>query len=241
MKILLLSPELFLADGGIARIMRLYLKALCAICGPAGRVDSLVLNDQPGRDSRLARYASERLGEHLGCAGRKLRFIAQAIRLARRADILVCGHLHHLAIARLAKFFNPRLEYYLIAHGIEVWRPYSWPERRALLGARRILCVSEYTRRQVLRFHPALPPERVIVVPNALVQHLQRERAVLPRAQQVHELQVQNLGAILLAVLKELLRGHRWGCNRDAVRARATVPHFGRKVALNQSSSMRRS
>ncbi len=168
MKALLLSPELFLADGGIARIIRLYLKALCEIAGPAGRVDSIVLNDQPGRDPRLARYATGRLGEHLGCAGHKLRFITQTVRLARGADILICGHLHHLAIARFAKFFNPRLEYYLVAHGIEVWRPYGWLERRALLSARRVLCVSEYTRHQMLRFHPTLLPERVLVVPNTL-------------------------------------------------------------------------
>ena len=148
--------------------MRLYLKALCEITGPARRVESIVLNDQPSRDPRLARYTTERLGEHLGCGGRKLHFITQAVRLARKADILICGHLHHLAIARFAKFFNPRLEYYLVAHGIEVWRPYSWLERRALLGARRILCVSEYTRHQMLRFHPALPAERVVVVPNTL-------------------------------------------------------------------------
>lgn len=168
MNFLLLSPELFRADGGIARIMRLYLKALCEICGPAGRVDSIVLNDQPGRDPRLGRYANERLGEHLGCAGGKLRCVRQTIRLARKADILICGHLHHLAIAWLATIFNRRLEYYLVAHGIEVWRPYSWLERRALSGARRILCVSEYTRRQLLRFHPALPAERLVVVPNTL-------------------------------------------------------------------------
>ena len=137
MKALLLSPELFLAEGGIARIMRLYLKALCEIAGPAGRVDSLVLNDQPGRDERLARYTNGRFGEQVGCARRKMKFITGTIRLGRCADTLVCGHLHQLAIARLAKLFNPRLEYYLVAHGIEVWRPYSYMERRALLGARR--------------------------------------------------------------------------------------------------------
>ena len=37
MKVLLLSPELFLHEGGIARIMRLYLKALCELAGPGGR------------------------------------------------------------------------------------------------------------------------------------------------------------------------------------------------------------
>jgi glycosyltransferase involved in cell wall biosynthesis len=168
MRILLLSPELFLAEGGIARIMRLYLKALCELAGPTGRVDSIVLNDLPERDERLARYADGRLGEHIGCARNKMRFIRETVRLGCRADVLICGHLHHLALARLAKVFNPRLEYYLVAHGIEVWRPYSWFEQRAMLGARRILCVSEYTRRQILRFNPALPPERTVVVSNTL-------------------------------------------------------------------------
>lgn len=168
MKALLLSPELFLNEGGIARIMRLYLKALCELAGPSGRVDSLVLNDRAGYDPRLPRYATAQLGENVGCDRQRLRFVREAIRLGRRADVLICGHLHQLAIARLVKVFNPRLRYYLVAHGIEVWRPYSLVERKALLGAHRILCVSEYTRRSILRFFPALPPERLVVVPNTL-------------------------------------------------------------------------
>ncbi len=168
MKALLLSPELFLHEGGIARIMRLYLKALCDLAGPAGRVDSLVLNDLPGRDARLPRYTSAQFGEQVGCSRGKLRFIRETIRLGRRADVLVCGHLHQLVIAQLARVFNPRLRYCLVAHGIEVWRPYSLLERRALLGAHRILCISEYTRRSMLRFFPELPAERLVVVPNTL-------------------------------------------------------------------------
>lgn len=182
MNYLLLSPEMFLAEGGIARIMRLYLKALGETAGPAGRVDSLVLNDRAERDGRLGRYTNERLGEHLGCGRSKLRFIGQAIRLGRRADILVCGHLHHLAIAHLAALFNPRLKYYLVAHGIEVWRPYSLLEKRALSGASRILAVSEYTRHQLLRFHPGLDPARVVVVPNTLDPYFSARDGVVPSA-----------------------------------------------------------
>jgi phosphatidylinositol alpha-1,6-mannosyltransferase len=168
MRILLLSPELFLHEGGIARIMRLYLKALCELAEPGGRVDSLVLNDNPGSDPRITRYSTAALAEQVGCQRSKLRFIRETVRLGRRADVLVCGHLHQLAIARLAKVFNPRLRYYLVAHGIDVWRPYSMMEKRAMLGAHRILCISEYTRRQMLRFFPALPADRLIVVPNTL-------------------------------------------------------------------------
>ncbi|HEX2860151.1 MAG TPA: glycosyltransferase family 4 protein [Lacunisphaera sp.] len=168
MNSLLLSPELFLHDGGIARIMRLYLKALCEQATPNGRVDSVVLNDRSGPEPRLGEYANARLGEHLGCDRHKLAFIRHTLRLARRADLLVCAHLHHLPVAWLAQRLNSRLQYALVAHGIEVWRPYSLPETRALLGAHRILCVSEYTRRQMLRFYPRLAPERLVVVPNTL-------------------------------------------------------------------------
>lgn len=168
MNVLLMSPELFLHEGGIARIMRLYLKALCET---AARVDSVVLNDRTGPEVRLARYANARLGERLGCDRSKLAFVRQTLRLAKRADLLVCAHLHHLPVAWLAQRLNPALKYCLVAHGIEVWRPYSVLERRALLGAHRILCVSEYTRRQLLRFLPMLAPERLVVVPNTLDPH----------------------------------------------------------------------
>lgn len=169
MNVLLLSPELFLHEGGIARIMRLYLKALCE---NMARVDSVVLNDRPGPEPRLAHYSNARLGEHVGCDCSKFAFVRQTLRLARRADLVVCAHLHQLPIAWLAQRLNSRLRYVLVAHGIEVWRPFSGLERRALLGAHRILCVSEYTRRQLLRFCPTLAPERLIVVPNTLDPHI---------------------------------------------------------------------
>jgi glycosyltransferase involved in cell wall biosynthesis len=171
MNILVLSPEMFRHEGGIARIMRLYLKALCELAGPDGRVDSIVLNDQPGRDPRLGRYSNPRLGEQVGCDRRKFRFIRETLRLGRRADLLVCGHLHQLVIAQVARLLNPRLRYCLVAHGIDVWRPYTFLERRALLGAHRILCISEYTRRQMLRFLPDLEDRRLVVVPNTLDPH----------------------------------------------------------------------
>src|SRR6187402_1570988 len=131
MRTLLLSPALFAHEGGIERIMRLYLKALCDLAGPDDRVDSVVLNDPPGRDARLDRYANDRLGESIGCDRRKGRFIREAIRLGRRADRLVCAHLHHLPVAWFARRLNPGLRYHLVAHGVEVWRPYNRLERRA--------------------------------------------------------------------------------------------------------------
>jgi glycosyltransferase involved in cell wall biosynthesis len=59
------------------------------------------------------------------------------------------------------------MRYYLVAHGIEVWRRFSLLEKVALRGAERIFCVSEFTRAEMLR-HYALPPDKLVVVPNAL-------------------------------------------------------------------------
>ncbi len=168
MKTLLLSPELFRAEGGIARIMRLYLKALSESTPPGDEVRSLSLNDPAWTDPRIARYATSGLKEWIGCEGRKPAFIRQALQWGARSDRAICGHLRQLPLLWLAQRFNRRLQYYLVAHGIEMWRPYSWLEVRALRGATRVLCVSDYTRRQVLRFCPTLDPARVVVVPNAI-------------------------------------------------------------------------
>lgn len=168
MKTLLLSPELFLAEGGIARIMRLYLKALCALAGPKDRVDYIALNDHPGTDSRIARYTNERLGEHLGCRRSKFHFTRHALRLSLASDRVVCGHLHQLPVVWLASLLKPSLQYYVVAHGIDVWRPYSALEKFCLLRATRILCISEYTRRQMQRFCRELDSTKLLVVPNTL-------------------------------------------------------------------------
>jgi glycosyltransferase involved in cell wall biosynthesis len=166
MRTLLLSPELLLGEGGIARILRLYLRALCEDAGSGGTVASLVLNDRTADDPRLPRYSTPALTTHVGCSRRKVAFIRATLAAARDADRIVCGHLHLLPAAWLARLVHRRPRIHLVAHGIEVWRPPTAPERRALLACDRILCISEYTRRQMLRFGPGLDPARLVIVPN---------------------------------------------------------------------------
>ncbi len=198
MNTLVLSPELFRADGGIPRIMRLYLKALCGLCAEGDQVNSIVLNDRPGRDERLEQYVDAHLGEHIGCGRDKWLMLRQTLRLARGSDRLVCGHLHLLPLAMVARWLNPKLRYSLVAHGIEVWRPYTWIERRALRGAHRILCVSDYTRRQIQANDPKLDPARMIVVPNALDPVIRVDKASPTSAQEVGSPVILTVGRLAL-------------------------------------------
>jgi phosphatidylinositol alpha-1,6-mannosyltransferase len=170
MTTLLLCPELFASEGGISRMLRLYLRALCeeAAATPRDRVFLAVLNDKNFPAAILARYTNDRLGKTFAGGRSKRRFFLAALGLGVRSRRIVCGHVRQLFIARLAKFFRPGLDYYLVAHGIDVWRSFGPLERMALRGARRIFCVSDYTRRELMKSCPGLRAEQFAVLPNAL-------------------------------------------------------------------------
>lgn len=168
MKTLLLAPELFTTDSGIPRILRLYLKALNDLVGENGQVNFVTLNDVSVDTADLRPYTiASRLKRWEACGRDKGVFSSATFTLSAGVQLIVCGHVAQLPVAWLTSWFRPRLRYALVAHGIEVWRPFSFMERRALKGAWRVLCVSEFTRGELLK-NIKLDPARVVVVPNAL-------------------------------------------------------------------------
>jgi glycosyltransferase involved in cell wall biosynthesis len=168
MNTLLLAPALFSSDGGIERIMRLYVRALGELAGAGDRVHAVVLNDRTNTPPALADYATPALASVAACGRNKLACLWHTLRLARQSDRVICGHVNLLRVAHLARRLVPRLKIALVAHGIEVWRDFTAAERRALATTPRILCVSDYTRRQLLQRCPELRPVQLVVQPNAL-------------------------------------------------------------------------
>lgn len=168
MKALLLAPEYAATDGGIQRILRLYLDALAE--DPAHHELSLVsLNDTPADlAARPATATPELHGKPLsvvGCSRSKSAFARAALRAGSGAHRIVCGHAALLPVAALAARPGARLA--LVAHGVEVWQPFSLARRVALARCDRVYCVSRYTRDRIAANHPRLAP-RLRVVPNAL-------------------------------------------------------------------------
>lgn len=186
MKTLLICPDLFNAEGGIARIMRQYLRALCDLAAPSDAVECVAMMDSGDTSGRIAVLLGGRKARVENCERSRFGFLFVVLVRGFSCQRIVCGHLHQLLIARMAKIFNPRLEYLLVAHGIEVWRPYTLLERAALRGAHRILCVSEYTRRQMLRFDPSLAPDKLLVVPNTFDPGFRPARSGTSPAQVAH-------------------------------------------------------
>jgi glycosyltransferase involved in cell wall biosynthesis len=163
-----MAPEIFASEGGIPRILQTYLKALSETAASEnGQVRLVALNDSVVPERELSPEIRATLGEVRVCGRSRPAFIRGTLALSRGVDHLICGHVAQLPVAWLAARLRPGLRYSLVAHGIEVWRPFSVFETRALRGAHRIFCVSDYTRRELLS-HCALPPARAVVLPNAL-------------------------------------------------------------------------
>lgn len=179
MNSLLLAPELFKSEGGIARMLRLYLKGMCEISGPGDRARFLSLNDSDIDSGELRHYSNDRLTNWEAFDRAKLPFSAEAFRMGLHSDRIVCGHIGLLPLAWAVAKLRPKTRYYLVAHGIEVWRPFTFLERLALGGARIVFCVSEYTRQQVLKFG-RLPIEQTAVLFNALDPGLNPPSAAAP-------------------------------------------------------------
>lgn len=147
--------------------MRLYVRAIGEIAG-LDPVHAIVLNDRLIPPELLAPYETPALSPPILCGRNKLQCAWHTLRLARRSRRVVCGHVNLLPLARLARCLFPGLEIWLIAHGVEVWRSFGPIERWSLQAADRILCVSDYTRRQLLAHCPSLAPGRLVVQPNTL-------------------------------------------------------------------------
>jgi glycosyltransferase involved in cell wall biosynthesis len=168
MNTLLLAPELFTTDSGIPRCLRLYLKALGELPGETNRVRFVALNDVNIDSADLRPVTtSATLDQWRACGRDKKHFVRSVLALSSNTQLLICGHVAQLPVSWLARCLRPGLRYALVAHGIEVWRSFTFLERLALRGAWRIFCVSEFTRGKLLS-RVALDPSRVVVLPNAL-------------------------------------------------------------------------
>jgi glycosyltransferase involved in cell wall biosynthesis len=165
---LLIVPEIFSSSGGIQRILQLYLRALCELGAEEGRPVKLVaLNDSMLDSTDVRRCTGDRLADWAVCNRDKGRFLKEVMRLGRGCDRIICGHVAQLPVAWSTTRLRRQQKYFLIAHGLEVWRSFTLSEKFALRGAEKVFCVSDYTRTEVLARAP-VKAARAVVLPNGL-------------------------------------------------------------------------
>ncbi len=160
LNILALVTDAFGGRGGIAQYNRDFLSSLVQGESAASVVVVPRLAPDPAVPPTGIVQVLPRLGR-VAYAWKALR-----IALSQHFDVVLCGHLYMAPLALLiARLCGAR--FIIQTHGIEAW---PRPTRRRLAAgeaADLILCVSRYTRARVLDW-AAIPPERVLVVPNTV-------------------------------------------------------------------------
>jgi phosphatidylinositol alpha-1,6-mannosyltransferase len=113
-----------------------------------------------------------RMGEReyvfTGAARGKARFVASALKAARRGPKLVLAAHPNLApIARAMSLLAPKMKSIVCTHGVEVWEPLSRRRRKALQRATLVLAPSRATAEFVVDLQ-GVAPEKVRVLPWGL-------------------------------------------------------------------------
>lgn len=178
-KVLLLLPGAFSGVGGIEMYNRQFIRAFIEIGLERGfAVKSLVLNDDPADVDD--RYIPAGAGRPRGFKRRKASFAVEAVRsvLAERPDLVVFGHVHFARLGRILKRLSPASRHWYVVYGIEVWHPLPKAIRRGLSEAERILSISDFSRKELVR-NGGVPESKIDLLPCALDAVWQEQHATV--------------------------------------------------------------
>ena len=158
-----LVSDAFGGRGGIAQYNRDFFGALAG----SGVVCSIFVLPRHAPDQVVT---PARIRQRRALGGR-LAYAAAAVReaLIQPIDVVFCGHLFMAPLGWLIARFK-RTKLIVQLHGIEAWQRPSSLCRMAVEAADLVLCVSRHTRTQMLSW-AAMPPERVLVLPDMVGAH----------------------------------------------------------------------
>ena len=92
-----------------------------------------------------------------GYGGKRISFILTNLFVKKKPDLIILSHINLTLMGLLIKLVSPKTQLWLIAHGIEVWRPLPFHKRKLLNLCDKILCVSNYTKAQMYKWHKNNP------------------------------------------------------------------------------------
>ena len=102
-----------------------------------------------------------------GFGTRRIAFVLKSIVNSAQPDIVILTHINLAVIGLLIKMINPDCKVWLVAHGIEVWRPQSVFKNMFLKRCDKVICVSNFTKQQMISRHH-INPDKCTVLNNAI-------------------------------------------------------------------------
>ena len=164
-RIVLLTLRTFSSTGGIQKMTRTLAYALFHIA----KQKEWEFNLWSVYDSRYDLMDKYIAAENFTGFGRnKIKIGLKTIDKSFGSDIVILTHVNLALFGLVIKILNPTCKVWLIAHGIEVWRPLNFIKKIFVKRyCDKIICVSSFTKKQVIRLHHA-DPDKCVVLNNAL-------------------------------------------------------------------------
>jgi len=170
-KVLFLTLRIFSATGGIEKVCRVAGKALCELgLQYGGTVKIFSMYGEKGTADMNPYFPQTK---YTGFGNNKVSFVAGSVMAGLRKDIVLLSHVNLLIPGVLIKIFKPKVKLVLIAHGIEVWRPFAAWKRRMLRKVDLFLPVSHFTKDKMKELY-GLPEEKFSVMNNCLDPFLEQ-------------------------------------------------------------------
>lgn len=102
-----------------------------------------------------------------GYGSNRMDLVVKSIAAKNKPDVVILSHINMAVIGLFIKALNPKCKLFLVAHGIEVWRPLSYFKKLFLRLCNKVICVSEFTKQQMIARHNT-SPEKCLVVNNVI-------------------------------------------------------------------------
>lgn len=97
----------------------------------------------------------------------RISFMLKTVFTRKKQDVVILSHINLALVGILIRLIHPKTKIWLIAHGIEVWRPLSFHKRQLLKLCDKVICVSAFTKQQIYKWHKT-DPAKCIVLNNSL-------------------------------------------------------------------------
>lgn len=167
---LLLTLRIFSETGGIEKV-----------CRAAGKALYEIHKEQPGNALKVFSMYDAQADLDIkyfpasvfkGFHKKKIRFIFAAIRHGINCNQVILSHVNLLVPGFFIKLIAPKTRLVLLAHGIEVWSPFSFWKKYMLRQCDQVLAVSSFTKVKMVTVH-GLDEKKIHVLNNCLDPFLQ--------------------------------------------------------------------
>ena len=164
-KIILLTLQTFSTTGGIQKMTRTLAHSLDHV-SKEQQWDFKLWSLYDSRYDIMRQYLEPE--NFIGFGRSRRRLALNTLSKGTKADTLILSHINLALIGIIVKILNPKCKIWLVAHGIEVWRPLSI--LKSLFVKRfcdRVICVSNFTKQQMISWHH-VDPQKCTVLNNVV-------------------------------------------------------------------------